>query len=547
MVKESRGWRSLTYAEHSKGVARFASALRAQGLTKGDRVVIFAENSLAWAQAEWGCQLLGLVPVPIYPTLPADQASYIAQDSGASLALVGDETLWQKLEGLPKCYLTGDKGLIANPDLAPMAEAEMEEALRGIAYEDLATIIYTSGTTGDPKGAMLSHRAFISTCESVRMRIPVDENDLFLSFLPLSHVYERMAGHVLPIALGSCVAYAQSVMTLSSDMVDTKPTIMLCVPRFLDSVRGRILDNVAKQPPLRQKLFSACLSQGLKRARGEFAPFSGLLDKVVATKVRDRTGGRLRFLVSGGAALPEFVADFFAALRLHVLQGYGLTETCGGNCINHPDRIDNRTVGEPLAPAVEVKIADDGEILIRGDCRMIGYFNRPEDTAAAIDQEGWFHTGDIGELSEGKLRITDRKKDLLVLSNGKNIAPQAIENRLRESEWISEAVLLGDGMEFVSALIIPNKNRLARWAKECSISGSARDWVRHPDVAGIIKDEVSRVNKTLADFERVKRHRIIDATFSTETGELTPTLKVKRRVVLEKFRQEIAEMLKSGG
>ncbi|MBV6458455.1 MAG: Long-chain-fatty-acid--CoA ligase FadD15 [Fimbriimonadaceae bacterium] len=542
MFKANGQWQKQTYNEHASSVRNVAAALASLGLERGDRVAIFAENSIHWAQAEWACQLLGLIPVPIYPTLPSDQAQYIVNDSGAKLALVSSDELASRLPGTDCEFLDGPSRLVDRPSSTPISDDALDAISQAIAAEDLATIIYTSGTTGNPKGAMLSHKSFVSTCEAVRQRIPVDENDLFLSFLPLSHVYERMAGHVLPVALGATVAYAGSIATLASDMVDVKPTIMLCVPRFLDSVRSRIVDNVARQSPIKQRLFKACLSQGLTRSKGGFAPFAGILDHLVGAKVRERTGGRLRFFASGGAALPGYVADFYAALRLTVLQGYGLTETCGGNCINHPDRVDNTTVGEPLVPAVEIKIADDGEILIRGDCRMIAYYNLPEETALAIGSDGWFHTGDIGEMVDGKLRITDRKKDLLVLGNGKNVAPQPIENKLRESEWIGEAVLFGDGMEYVCALVIPDKERVAKWAKEASASGGYEEWVNQAEVRQAIKSEIDRINKGIADFEKVKRHEVVAATFSIETGELTPTLKVKRKFVKEKFADVIARM-----
>jgi len=544
MAKQGGAWQTFSYGSHCEAVLAFASALRGLGLEREDRVAIFAENSIQWAQAEWACQLLGLIPVPIYPTLPSDQAQYIVSDSGAKLALVSSEELASRLPETHCEFLVGESRLVSRSSSSPLSSSDLDAIIAKIGPDDLATIIYTSGTTGNPKGAMLSHRSFISTCESVRQRIPVDETDLFLSFLPLSHVYERMAGHVLPVALGACVAYAGSIATLSTDMVDVKPTIMLCVPRFLDSVRSRIVDNVARQSSFKRWMFNACLRQGLARSKGSFVPLAGLFDHLVGAKVRERTGGRLRFFASGGAALPGYVADFYASLRMPVLQGYGLTETCGGNCINHPDRIDNTTVGEPLAPAVEVKIADDGEILIRGDCRMIAYYNRPEDTAAAIDADGWFHTGDIGELVDGKLRITDRKKDLLVLGNGKNVAPQPIENKMRESEWIGEIVLFGDGMEYVCALVIPSKDRVTKWAKETSASGGYEEWVEDAAVRQAIKVEIDRINKGLADFEKVKRHQVVAANFSIESGELTPTLKVKRKFVKEKYGDVIARMMR---
>lgn len=546
MIHEKGGWRTFTYREHLARVRDFAAGLRAIGLRKGDRLVLLGENSYEWALADWAAQTLGIVTVPIYPTLPADQAQYIAGDCGATVAAVGSVELAQRLAGMEGLRLVGLMNLDGYPALegegAALQEAEWRAWAEAIDPEDLATIIYTSGTTGPPKGAMLPHRAFTSLCANIRSTLPIDENDVFLSFLPLSHVYERFAGHVLPISVGAAIAHARSIATLASDMETVRPTIMLCVPRFLEAIRGRVLDAMAKQPPLRRKLFEWALTQGIRRSHGHFAPFAGLLDLLVGKKIRARMGGRIKFFVSGGAALPRHVADFYLAFRIDVLQGYGLTETCAASALNHPDRNDPDTVGEPIA-GVRIEIAPDGEILIGGDCLMQGYYGLPEATAAAIDEQGWFHTGDIGEWVDGKLKITDRKKDLIVLANGKNVAPQNIENRLRESDSIAEAVLFGDGMEYVCALVVPDFERLRRQFPEQSGQWkSDADVARAPEVERHVKAEIDRLNKSLADFERVKKHRLLDRGFSIESGELTPSMKVKRKVVREKFADLIESM-----
>jgi long-chain acyl-CoA synthetase len=294
-----------------------------------------------------------------------------------------------------------------------------------------------------------------------------------------------------------------------------------------------VFDAVSKAPPLRQKLFHLGLDQGIKRARGEFAPLAGVLDKLVMAKIRERAGGRIRFLVSGGAALPTHVAEFFMAVGMTVLQGYGLTETSGASVVNRPERNKYWTVGEALG--VEIKIAEDGEILLRGPAVMDGYYNLPEETAKAIDGDGFFHTGDIGEFEGVQLKITDRKKDLLVLGNGKNVAPQPIENRLKSSTYIAEAVLLGDGMDSCVALIIPNGEAVRKTLNlpEGTVLSQS------PEAKALIKKEIDRVNKTLASFELVKRFAILDNAFTVDSGELTPTFKVKRKVVLEKYKSVI--------
>lgn len=539
LVPEKSAYREVSYRELLRLASCFALALQARGLGAGDRFALIAENSAGWALTDWGAQLLGAVPVPIYPTLPAEQAQYIARDSGAVLVVGGDAGQVAKCPQLRGVLLSdlAEQAAGLDPGDAPVAEW-----IAGQSAGDLATLIYTSGTTGDPKGVMLPHRCFLHLCRAIRASLPVGETDRFLSFLPLSHVYERMAGHVLPIFLGGSIAYSRSLASLAEDMRRAQPTIMLCVPRFLESMHARIMDSVQKQGGLKSKLFHIALSQGLAKHQGKAAPLYGVLDKIALSKLRERTGGRLRFFVSGGAALPSHVGEFYVASGLNVLQGYGLTETCAFTCVNHPDRNDPSTVGEP-AVGVEIRIAADGEILVRGPSVMDGYLNLPAASAEAIDADGWFHTGDIGEFVGKKLKITDRKKDLLVLANGKNVAPQPIENRLKQSPWIAEAVVLGDGMEHPCALIVPDLEAIAAHAGRLGLAITDRaQLVLLPEVRDLIKKEVGTVNKDLASFERVMRFEILDRAFSVDGGELTPTLKVKRRVIERKYEDTIKKM-----
>jgi long-chain acyl-CoA synthetase len=497
LVPEGKGFREIAYRELLGLVRRYASALESLGIQREDRVCIQSENCIEWALFDWACQTLGIVVVPIYPTLPADQARFIVQDAGAKWVVAGSSEQRSKTEdlaGVQTILLKDDpESLAEKADAAqPADEAAWRKRMEGIAPDAVATIIYTSGTTGNPKGAMIPHRAATMIVDAVPRYLPFGPDDRFLCFLPMSHVFERVAGQFLPIGCGASIAYSKSLMTLASDMQAAQPTIILCVPRFLEATRDKIVDAANKYPFLRKKLFFWALDQGVKRAKGEFAPFAGLLDKLVGAKVRERMGGRIRFLVSGGAALPPHVAEFYMAFRLNVLQGYGLTETTAASCVNHPDRNKYWTVGEPL-PGVEVKLAEDGEILIRGESVMLGYYNLPEKTAEAIDEEGWFHTGDIGEWEGRNLKITDRKKDLLVLANGKNVAPQPIENKLKESEFIQEAVLFGDGSEYVYGLILPNIDRLRKQISdlpEDDAEACAADPAR-----ALIREEVARVNK----------------------------------------------------
>lgn len=538
-------YESLSYKDLPERVRSYAGALRSLGLKKGDRVALQSESCIDWALVDWACQSLGIILVPIYPTLPPDQTQFIVNNCGTALVISSTPTQAEKVQGMPGVrvvLLHDSRGSIEELAQNPanqMSEADWNASIDTIEPNDIATIIYTSGTTGPPKGAMLTHRNFTFICESAIQSLPINDRDTFLSFLPMSHVYERVAGQALPISAGATIAYAKSLMTLAIDMRTIRPTIMLCVPRFLEATRDRILDQASKGSFVKKALVHTAAKQCGKAASGQFAPFAWFFNMLVGSRVRGATGGRIRFFVSGGAALAPHVSAFYRGFGLNVLQGYGLTETTAATCVNHPDRNKPWTVGEPI-PGVEVKIAPDGEILVRGPSVMAGYYNLPEATQQAVDREGWFHTGDIGEFEGKNLKITDRKKDLLVLANGKNVAPQPIENKLRESPYISEAVLFGDGSEFIYGLIIPNWDHLRMEFKTVEPNSALADQDR---VVNLIKSEVSKVNKSLADYERIKRHTILNAEFTVDTGELTPSLKVKRKVVREKFKNAIESLL----
>jgi long-chain acyl-CoA synthetase len=542
LFQTKEGIRHITYAELLEIVRIYTGTISSLNVKSGDRVVVQSENCVEWAWIDWACRCLGVIVVPIYPTLPEDQSQYILRDCGAKIAIVGNEEQSAKNQGVDGVEVIPIQEIVnrANAKANVPSVEDWNRQIDSIQPDEVTTIIYTSGTTGDPKGAMLTHANFTRICEATLTFWPLDENDCFLSFLPIAHVYERVAGQALPISMGASIAYAQSLRSLATDMVTFKPTIMLCVPRVLEALRDRILDGVSKQPPLHRKLFSWTLSQGKRRLEKRFAPFAKLLDGLVAKKIRERTGGKLRFFVSGGAALPHAVSEFYHSLGMMILQGYGLTETAAITAANLPS--DNRpeTIGKPI-PSVEAMFADDGELLIRGPSRMVGYYNMPEATAQAIDKDGWFHTGDIGEWVDGYIKITDRKKDLIVLGNGKNVAPQMIENRLRESALIDDAVVIGDGMEYVSALVVPDFNALRKVAAERGAKNLSNDDLTGLEsVRALIKSEISKINKGLADYERVKKHAVLDHPFTIESGELTPTLKVKRRVIKEKYKDIIA-------
>lgn len=564
-------WLPITYAELETQVVQLALGLAELGLTGGDRLALLAENRPEWATTDLAVVSLGAVNVPLYATLPAPQVEYILSDSGAQMLMVsGQKQLDKALEiqgRLPnlRCIITMDRlpepveGVIAFADVVargaahPGGREEFARRAEAVGPGDLATIIYTSGTTGEPKGAMLTHDNFTSNAQSVETFVEVGPDDLFLSFLPLSHVFERMAGHYLPLSAGSSVAYAESVFTVQSNMVEVRPTVMASVPRLYESIHSRLLDGIAKRPEKERKLAEWALRVGWqyhsKRVEGKSAGLVASLqhmvaDRLVLHKLREKvTGGRLRFFISGGAPLPVQTAEFITSMGLHVLEGYGLTETSPVICVNRPAKTKIGTVGPPI-PGVEVRIAPDGEILSRGPHIMLGYYNKPADTAQSIDPEGWFHTGDIGLLDEdGYLKITDRKKDIIVLANGKNVAPQPIEAKLKASPYIGSVVLFGDREPQVVALIVPDMEHLKQWARKQGLDVKDEAvLLKDAKVKKLYRDEIEANTKDLADFEKVRRFTLLAQEFTQERGELTPTLKIKRQVVKKNYAAEIQAM-----
>lgn len=540
-----KGFEQTTFAEFFELVFKYARALNSLGLKRGDHVVILGESCIEWALTDWACQTLGIVTIPIYPTLPSDQALHIYRDSDSVRAFVIDPRLGDKLPDVPVTYVRGhDQALLTKEPSSKLQREEWLNIMSAIHLDDLSTIIYTSGTTGVPKGATLVHRSFVDLVTGIGKTIPITHEDVFLSFLPLSHVYERFAGHVLPVAVGAKVVYTQSAATIASDLTSEGITIFPCVPRLLEAFRNRILDNALKASHIQQRLFKLALEQGTARYQGKPAPMFWLTDRLVGEKIRSKIGPTMRFFVSGGAGLPPHVSEFFMAFRVNILQGYGLTETCAASSLNHPDRNRPWTSGEPLH-GVEMKIAPDGEILIRGTSVMKGYYKQPEATAEVIDQEGWFHTGDIGQFDGASIMITDRKKDILVLGNGKNVAPQRVEGVIKQSEWVGEAVVYGDGMEYCCALILPNVDRLR--IQFGSRADDLEELLKDPEVVELYKKQMDLANNILADFERVKRFVVLPKQFTVEGGELTPSMKVRRKVVKAMYDTELKSMQRHHG
>jgi len=569
LYKKEGAWRAWSSAEFKRAVEELSLGLRALGLEPGDRVAILSENRPEWAFADLAILAAGAVDVPIYASLTAPQVLYILKDSGAKVAFVSGAAQAAKVAqvrdqapdlrdvirmdaaevpgtvSLDEVRAKGRPALLADP------EAVRARAARS-GPDDLATLIYTSGTTGDPKGVMLSHGNITSNVAAAAKVFPVfGPDDVALSFLPLCHIFERMAGHYLMLSRGVTIAYAESVEAVPANMAEIRPTVMFSVPRLYEKMYDRIREKVAADSAPRQRLFRWAFAVGLREFRHRVEktrPPVGLrlqhalADRLVFGKIKRRVGGRLRVFVSGGAPLNRDIAEFFGAAGLLILEGYGLTETSPVITVNRPDDFRPGTVGPPV-DGVEVKIAADGEILTRGPHVMRGYFNKPEATAEAIDREGWFHTGDIGRLEDGFLTITDHKKDIIVTSGGKNIAPQPIEGALKTSPLIAEVVMIGNKRNFAAALVVPRFEALEPWARSRGIAFRDReDLVRRPEIVARYEQEVKEVTGELAKFEQIKKITLLPREFSLEGGELTPTLKVKRRVVEQKYKDMIDRM-----
>ena len=565
-VKVGGAYKPISHQEVADRVRHAARGLASLGVKRADRVGILSENRPEWAIADFACLTAGLTDVPIYPTLPADQIAYILKDSGAVAIFVSTREQAEKIRAI-RAQVPALKTVISFddvPDLANMTMADLEkrgaegETSASIATyredallvkpDDLATIIYTSGTTGEPKGVMLSHDNIYSNVEASRKAIPFEGKDIGLSFLPLSHIFERMAGHYMMFATGTSIAYAESIDTVAANMGEVRPTLVLSVPRLYEKMYARILETALTGGFLKKKIFFwargvadrwATEKLAGKEPGGLLAIQYGIAQKLVFSKLKARTGGRLRYFVSGGAPLSPDINKFFYAAGLEILEGYGLTETSPVIAVNTPAAFRIGTVGKPI-DGVEVKIAADGEIMTRGPHVMKGYYNKPDATRESIEPDGWFHTGDIGELRDGFLAITDRKKDIIVTAGGKNIAPQPLENKVKTNKFVAQAVMLGDKRKFPSMLIVPNFDQLERWAKERNIIWTDRaQLLRMPTIQAKMEQEVNQELAGAAHFEIPKKIGLIEHDFSIEKGELTPTQKVKRRAIDKNYKKLI--------
>lgn len=569
MTRATGQWTSISHATIREQVRRVALGLKALGIQKGDRVAILSENRPEWLYADYGCLTAGFTDVPVYPTLPAEQVPDVVADSGAVAIFVSNAAQAAKItkvrDQMPalRHVITFEAEATngANLTLAELvqmgAKAETPEAIAAYEREalavkpdEVATLIYTSGTTGKPKGAMLTHDNFWSNATSSRNAVEAGPSDLALSFLPLSHVFERQGDYLL-FSVGCTIAYADSVDTVPLNMTEVRPTFMMSVPRLYEKLYARVLDSAISAGGLKKQIFF--WARGVadrwadeklagREPTGLLAWQYALAQKLVFSKLKERVGGRLRYFISGGAPLAAEINKFFYAAGLTILEGYGLTETSPVISVNRPGAFRIGTVGKVI-PGVEVAIAPDGEILARGPNIMKGYYNRPDATAEAIDAEGWFHTGDIGVLEDGFLRITDRKKDIIVTAGGKNIAPQPIENLVKTNKYVSQAVMIGDKRKFPIILVVPNWEQLEKWAKIKNILWTERSQLlTMPTVQAKMDKEVAGQLAGLAKFETPKKVVLLEHDFSVDSGELTPTLKVKRRVVDKNYKALIDQV-----
>ena len=572
--KKDGTYRPISSKELADRVRQVSLGLGEIGVKRGDRVAILSETRPEWAIVDFACLTAGLTDVPVYPTLPADQIPYIVNDAGAVAIFTSTPEQAAKVAEI-RGKLESVKAVIGFGDVKQPGEdytleevrakgAKLDTPERAAQYkrdalavkpDDLATLIYTSGTTGQPKGVMLSHDNIYSNVMAAATAVPFEGKDISLSFLPLSHIFARMADHYLMIHTGTSIAYAESMDTIAVNLGEVRPTLVLSVPRVFEKLFARVLDNALSGGAVKKNIFfwargvaERWASEKLagREPKGLLATQYRIAQKLVFSKLKARVGGRMRYFVSGGAPLAPEINNFFYAAGLVILEGYGLTETSPVICVNTPENFRIGTVGKPVA-GVEVRIAEDGEILTKGPHVMKGYYNKPDATREMIDAENWLHTGDIGVLEDGFLRITDRKKDIIVTAGGKNIAPQPIENKVKTNKFVSQAVMIGDKRNFPAILVVPNWDNVEKWAKfKNLIWQTRRELLANPQVRAKMEREVLGEVEEFAQYERPKKIALLEHDFSIERGELTPKLSVKRRVVDKTYKDVIDALYAEG-
>lgn len=594
MEKEGDTYKDITYAETLENINHWAAYLYHIGIRKGDKLSIILENCPEFIYFDQALQKIGAVNVSIYPTLTGEETAFILNDSDSKAVLVGNQFLlkkFQKIESVcPKIgkvfiafetTISDNEKYVSLKDLKekgralwPSLKSEIEAILPTIRHDDLAALIYTSGTTGVPKGTMLSHYNFMSNCYDAKdLCSSINSEDRFLSFLPLSHVYERMAGYYLPTFIGAQIAFAESIEKIAQNFTEAKPTIMTCVPRLLERLEGKIRNNALAKGGISASIFLWSLKTGEKvRLRKEDKKSIGpwlaiqhfIAEKLVFSKIKSKLGGRLKLLVSGGGALPQHIGEFFGNIGIRCQQGYGLTETSPFVTVNEFERQVHGTSGR-VAPRQQVAIQDietkelitvqtydsfkpdfeslEGEILCKGPNIMKGYYNNPEETALVMDKEGWFHTGDIGKFEKGYLKITDRYKNMLKTSLGKNIYPTPIENTYLQSDKIEQIFIIGDKKEYVTAIIIPKEDHLKDFfGLNKSFFESQDDVIEDEKIKNWLHEDIKKLSQSLSNYARIRDFVVKRKPFSIDTGELTVTLKQKRKVIEDRYKVWIEKL-----
>lgn len=569
-IYENNKWREYT-GKQALDIAKTVSyCLLENGIKRGDRIGIYSQNMPEWSLADIGAMSMGGVTVPVFATQISNEAKYILKDANIELLFVGEETQYNEIlkiiddEDLSlrqivvfddKVELTHNKSIYFKDwvlqDISEQTKAKLNDITKEVTPEDLATIIYTSGTTGEPKGVMLSHSNIIETIKNHDIKYDLTNHDTSLAFLPLAHVFERV-WTLYVFHKGMLNYYNKNPKLVAQAMLKAKPTVMCSVPRLYEKIYFMAIDAVEKSSGIKRKMFNSAIATGKKveeyRVKDKKLPIGlklkhKLMDKLVLSKVREKMGGNLRFMPCGGAALTAEITEFFRAVGLPIVIGYGLTETTATVTSFDVESYKLGTTGIPL-PNVQVKIGDDNEILVKGAGVMKGYYNKPEATAKVFDKDGWFKTGDAGEFdSEGNLTITDRIKDLIKTSGGKYIAPQLVEATLLNHNLIEQVAVIGEGKPYVSALLTPNFEALKNWAKEKEIAfNNITDLIQKPEIDSLYKTLVDSLQEKLSHFERIKKFKLMPQEFSIENNEVTPTFKLKRKVIAKKYASLIDEM-----
>ncbi|MFZ0391730.1 MAG: long-chain fatty acid--CoA ligase [Calditrichia bacterium] len=565
--RDQETYRGISYREAGEIVEDLTCGMAAAGLKAGDKIAILSYNRPEWPLCDFAIFALRGITVPIYHTLPAGQIAHILKDSGARAIFVEDQVQWEKVREIyqelndlemvfsfstlneNEIKYTEYRQLLSEGKAFPTKQSHFFlRNVNEIDPQETCSLVYTSGTTGTPKGVMLNQRGFVINVVNSESVFGINADDVFLSFLPLSHLYERLGGHWCPIYKGATIAYARNISTVVEDIQAVRPTVMVSVPRLYEKISSGVIDQVESGSGLRRKVFYAALKAGRQYHEKKFAGKADKIsemkyrwaDRLVFSKIKEKLGGRFRFPISGGAPLSVETLKFFEAIGLQIVEGYGMTETHLIITLTPPGNTKYGSCGKPI-PEVEVKIAEDGEILVSGNTLMQGYYNQPELTREIIDEEGRLHTGDIGYLDEDNyLFITDRKKNILVTAGGKNVAPAPIEHAIRLSKYVEDVCLIGNKRRFISALIIPNYEMLKQWAKEEGMdTADTAGLLKQERVRKLYEAEIEQLQADFAQYEKVKKFILLPQPLTVENGELTPSLKIRRPVVEAHFKEEI--------